>query len=144
VNKKISGLFPVGMLVCIHICLCTFIVFTAIGALSALLLLPCVFILPFVIPMLFYFCGKCTEKKGNYKRFHRVIIALISGAIYATTFPFLMDLDVFIKWGHWSAFTIHLSLENVLFVVVPFCLSFLPGWVGMEVQYYSQRDSANG
>jgi hypothetical protein len=55
-----------------------------------------------------------------------------------------MDLADFIKWGHRSAFTIHLSLENVLFVVVPFGFSFFPCWVGMEVQYYSRCDSANG
>jgi cytochrome bd-type quinol oxidase subunit 2 len=140
-NKKISGLFPVGMLVGIHICLCIFMIFTAIGAFSALLLLPCVLILPIVIPMLFYYCGKWTEEKGTYRRFQRGMIALISGAIYAAAYPFLMDLADFISWGHWSAFTIDLSLEEVLYVAVPFCLSFLPCWIGMEVQCHSRCDS---
>ena len=74
-----------------------------------------VFVIVIPVIILFYFAGKWTEKMKKHTGILRFIIAFVCGWIYSITFPFLTNLDSFIKWGDWKAFFITLSAENIFF-----------------------------
>lgn len=132
---------PLGVPLFLYFILCCFITFTEIGSLLIIILLPLLLFMVILIPIIFYIAGKYTEKRKAHGRIPRFTIALVSGVIFAVMPPFLMDLDQFIRWGNWKTFLVALSLENLLFYAVPFCLVFIPCWVGQEVQHRSGESS---
>ena len=133
-KKKIGVWLPLGIPIILHIVLCGLMVFTEIGGLLSIILLPIIFFLVIPVIILFYFAGKWTEKMKKHTGILRFIIAFVCGCIYSITFPFLTKLDSFIKWGDWKAFFITLSAEKIFFLLIPFLMTFIPCWIGQEVQ----------
>ena len=133
-KKKIGVWLPLGIPIIRHIVLCGLMVFTEIGGLLSIILLPIIFFLVIPVIILFYFAGKWTEKMKKHTGIQRFIIAFVCGCIYSITFPFLTKLDSFIKWGDWKAFFITLSAEKIFFLLIPFLMVFIPCWIGQEAQ----------
>ena len=132
-KKKILALLPLLALLAAHIAACWFLVFTEQGRDSILLVLVTFWFWLALAGMLFYGCGWWAARRGARPAAGRVLLALVSGTLYAAVFPFFLCLQEFLAWGHPGAFVHAPTWENILFVLIPFLLSAVPCLIGQVV-----------
>lgn len=140
IKQKIKGMIPAAIYLLLSVIFDSMFVFSEIGWLSILILLPLSPMYFVLLAAVSYWLGTKIEKTGSYQLLSRISIALGTALLFACIFPFLLEVDSLFAWGNWQPLsgirTLKLSnWPDNWFVMLRAAVTFIFIWTGEEIQY---------